>query len=84
MSTGDVVHVELEAVNMPAGFPLDRAERSVDFGMVRIGNEQFLMPITGYWFGCYRSTYSCFLNRMDFRDYRHFESDSTVRFSAGN
>jgi hypothetical protein len=84
MATGDVVHVELEATDMPAGFPLDRAERSVDFRAVRIGSEQYLLPTTGYWFGCYRSTYSCFLNRMDFSDYRHFESDSTVRFSAGN
>jgi hypothetical protein len=84
MRTGDVVHVELEATEMPAGFPLDRAERSVEFGEVRIGNEHYLMPTTGYWFGCYRSTYNCFLNRMDFTGYRHFESDSTVRFSAGN
>jgi hypothetical protein len=82
--TGDVVHVELEATNMPAGFSLDRAERSVDFGVVHIGEEQFLLPTTGFWFGCYRNSYYCFLNRMDFRDYRHFESDSSVKFAAGN
>jgi hypothetical protein len=80
--TADVVHVELEATDMPKGFPLDRAERSVDFAPVRIGDEQFLLPITGYWFGCYRNSYYCFLNRLDFRDYRHFESDSNVRFSG--
>jgi len=80
----DVVHVELEATDMPKGFPLDRAERSVDFGVVRIGAEQYLLPTTGYWFGCYRNSYYCFLNRVDFRDYRHFKSDSIVRFDAGN
>jgi hypothetical protein len=83
LQTGDVTHVELEATSMPDGFPLDRAERSVDFGVVQIGGEQFLLPTTGYWFGCYRNSYYCFLNRMDFRDYRHFESDSTLKF-AGN
>jgi hypothetical protein len=82
--TGDVVHVEVEATNIPQGFPLDRAERSVDFEPVRIGPEQFLLPTTGYWFGCYRNSYNCFLNRLDFREYRHFESDSTVRFAGGN
>jgi hypothetical protein len=82
--TAEVVHVELEAIDMPMGFPLDRAERSVDFGAVQIGTEQYLMPTTGYWFGCYRNTYACFLNRVDFRNYRRFSSDSTVRFSAGN
>lgn len=81
--TGDVMHVELEATNMPAGFPLDRAERSVDFGLVRVGDEQYLLPKTGYWFGCYRNSYYCFLNRMDFQNYQHFQSDSTVHF-AGN
>jgi hypothetical protein len=80
--TDDVVHVELEATDMPKGFPLDRAERSVDFGVVRVGAEQYLLPTTGYWFGCYRDSYYCFLNRVDFKDYRHFKSDSTVRFDA--
>jgi hypothetical protein len=80
--TAEVVHVELEATDMPKGFPLDRAERSVDFGLTQIGTEQYLMPTTGYWFGCYRNTYACFLNRVDFRNYRRFGSDSVVRFSA--
>jgi hypothetical protein len=79
--TREVVHVELEAIDIPAAFPLDRAERSVDFGMVRIGENQYLLPTTGYWFGCFRNSYSCFLNRIDFRDYRRFEADSTVKFS---
>jgi hypothetical protein len=82
--TGDVLHVELEATNMPSGFPLDRAERSVDFVPVRVGTEQYLLPTTGYWFGCYRTSYYCFLNRMDFKEYRHFKSDSVVRFDAAN
>jgi hypothetical protein len=79
--TREVVHVELEAIDIPAAFPLDRAERSIDFGMVRIGENHYLLPATGYWFGCFRNTYSCFLNRIDFRDYRRFEADSTVKFS---
>ncbi len=79
--TGELVHVEVDATGLPATFPLDRAERSVDYGMIRIGGEQYLLPSTGYWFGCFRGTYSCFLNRMDFRDYRLFRTDSVVRFS---
>jgi len=79
--TREVLHVELGAIDIPAGFPLDRAERSIDFGMVQIGENQYLLPTTGYWFGCFRNSYSCFLNRIDFRDYRRFEADSTVKFS---
>lgn len=77
---GEIFHVELEAVDIPAAFPLDRAERSVDFAAVRIGATDYLLPQTAYWFGCFRNTYACFLNRVDFRDYRRFGADSTVKF----
>ncbi len=82
--TQEVVHVEVEATDMPKAFPLDRAERSADFGVVQIGTQQYFLPTTGYWFGCYRNSYSCFLNRVDFHDYRLFTSDSIVRFGSGN
>jgi hypothetical protein len=78
--TGEVVHVELEATGIPAAFPLDRAERAVDFGTVWIGETKYFMPTTAYWFGCFRNSYSCFLNRIDFRDDRRFQADSTLLF----
>ena len=78
--TGQILHLELEAVDIPAAFPLDRAERSVDFATVRIGATDYVLPQTSYWFGCFRNTYSCFLNRIDFRNYRRFEANSTVQF----
>lgn len=80
LKSKDVVHVELAATDLPKAFPLDHAERSVDFGFDEIGATQYLLPKTAYWFGCYRNSYSCFLNRVDFRNYRRFSSDSTVRF----
>jgi hypothetical protein len=79
-ATHQVLHVELEATDIPAAFPLDRAERSLDLSTVRIGAAEYGLPATGYWFGCFRNSYSCFLNRMDFRDYRRFESESSVQF----
>jgi hypothetical protein len=79
-ATHRVLHVELEATDIPAAFPLDRAERSLDLATARIGASEYHLPSTGFWFGCFRNTYSCFLNRMDFRDYRRFESESSVQF----
>ena len=78
--THQVLHVELEATEIPAAFPLDRAERSLDLATVTIGASEYRLPSTGYWFGCFRNSYSCFLNRMDFKDYRRFEADSAVAF----
>jgi hypothetical protein len=45
--TGEVLHVESEASEMPPAFPIDRAERSVDFDTVEIGGERYLLPLTG-------------------------------------
>jgi hypothetical protein len=78
--TGELLHIEIEATDMPAGFPMDRAERSMTFRKVQVGPKEYLLPATAYWFGCFRNSYSCFLNRIDFRNYRRFESETTVRF----
>jgi hypothetical protein len=78
--TGEILHIEIEATDMPAGFPMDRAERSMTFRKVQVGTTEYLLPATAYWFGCFRNSYSCFLNRIDFRNYRRFESETTVRF----
>lgn len=59
-NTGEILHLELEAIDIPAAFPLDRAERSVDFEVVPIGQSSYLLPKTACWFGCFRNTYSCF------------------------
>lgn len=84
LATKRLTHIELEATGLPPAFPLDRAERSVDFALVRIGAADYLLPTTAYWFGCYHNSYSCFLNRVDFRDYRRFSSDSVIRFAGGS
>jgi hypothetical protein len=81
-NTGEVFNVELEATDIPAGFPMDRAERSITFSKVSVGSKEYLLPATGYWFGCFRNSYSCFLNRIDFRSYRRFDAESTVRFDG--
>jgi len=54
--TRQVLHVELEATDIPAAFPLDHPERSLELGMVSIGNSEYRLPVTGYWFGCFRNS----------------------------
>jgi hypothetical protein len=80
IQTQTVIHIELQAKEMPLDFPLDRAERSSDLSTVGIGDERYLLPTAAYWFGCFRNTFSCFLNRIDFRNYRRFEAKSSIRF----
>lgn len=76
----DVIRLELEATDIPAEFPYDRAERRIEYGRVKIGSAYYQMPISAYWFGCYRATYDCWMNRIEFHDYGQFKTDSTIRF----
>jgi hypothetical protein len=78
----EIVHIEIEATDIPSAFPLDRAERSIDFAPTSIGTPEYTLPTKAFWFGCHRASYQCFMNRIDFQNYRHFESDSSVRFEA--
>jgi hypothetical protein len=75
-----VIRLELEATDIPAEFPYDRAERRIYYGRVKIGSAYYQMPISAYWFGCYRATYDCWMNRIEFHDYGQFKTDSTIRF----
>jgi len=79
-SSRDVIRLEMEAIDIPAEFPYDRAERRIDYGRVKIGSADYQMPVDAYWFGCYRGTYQCWMNRIGFQDYRQFKTDSIIRF----
>ncbi len=42
----------MDAIDIPAEFPYDRAERRIDYGRVKIGSADYQMPVNAYWFGC--------------------------------
>lgn len=43
----------LDAIDIPPAFPLDRAERTIDFGIVQIGDTEYLLPTAGYWLAAF-------------------------------
>lgn len=82
--SNDILRVEIEASDIPVDFPTDRSEKRIDYHHIEVGSTGYLLPIKAYYFGCLRGTYYCWMNRMNFQNYREFHADSTIRFGELN
>lgn len=76
--THHVLGIEQRAVSIPASFPQDKAECTVEMGDVLIGGEQLLLPVRVETRGCLRGTVQCSKNEIVFRNYRRFRAESRV------
>jgi hypothetical protein len=85
--TGQALRIEMQARNIPEAFPLDAIEWVVEYGSVRIGTSEYIVPVHAENMACLRGTSQCTRNATDFRNYRRFTgeaqiytTDSTVDF----
>jgi hypothetical protein len=74
------LRVELAGRNIPQDFELDTVECAVDYDFVTIGGNRFLMPIHSEILSCYKRNGYCARNAIEFRDYRKFTADSSIKF----
>ena len=70
--------IELQARNLPVDYPLDVIEWVVEYGSVRIGSHEYLLPVHAGVLGCLRGTSRCSRNSTDFRNYRRFTAESQI------
>ena len=63
---------------IPHGFPIDGIDSTVDYEFVSLGGKQYLLPSHAY----VKSTRGMLVaeNHVEFREYRKFQADATVRF----
>ncbi len=73
-----VLRIEMQARRLPASFPMDPVEMTVDYGHVRIADKQYLLPVRSENLSCRRGTTYCTRNEIEFRNYRKFTAESTV------
>jgi len=78
--THRVLAIEQRAKGLPAGFPLDKAETSVEYGYLAIDGRDSLLPVKGRSLSCQRGTVQCYRNEVEFRNYRKFGAQSTIKF----
>ena len=76
--TARVLRIETEAFNLPPDFELDTVEMTVDYGFVRIGGEEYLLPVASENLACWRGSNNCSRNKIEFRNYRKFGAESTI------
>ena len=76
--THRTLRIEMEAMHLPPDFAISSLEMTVEYGLVLIGSQYCLLPVHSENIGCFRYSSRCTLNKIDFRNYRKFTSESTV------
>ncbi len=80
--SGRVLRIEMQARSLPEGFPFNAVESAVDYGNVRLGGKEFLLPVHAESLSCQRGTANCSRNTLDFRNYHKYEAESNIDFDA--
>jgi hypothetical protein len=77
-ATHRVQRVEMQTRELPGDYPLNLAEMTVDYGLVRVAGRELVMPIRAENLACRRGMLSCTRNETEFRNYRKFTAKSSV------
>jgi hypothetical protein len=76
-----VLRIEQEGRNIPVLFPFDTVETAAEYDFVRLGTAgPFLLPVEAEVLSCQRGTSLCSRNKIEFRNYRKFGSESSITF----
>jgi len=78
--TRRILRIEQRAVRIPAKFSQDKVETTVEYGLVRIDNASYVLPVRGVTDACRRGTFNCVMNQIEFKNYRRFSADSSIVF----
>jgi hypothetical protein len=78
--TKNVLRIEERTGPMPASFPFDKAESTIDYAFVRMDGKTYVLPVESATLTCERGTSNCTRNDIRFQNYRKFEAKSSITF----
>lgn len=78
--TARVLRLEMQATDIPKDFLADTTESAVDYEMVSLGAQKFLLPVHAEVLTCQRGTTVCDKNVIEFRNYHKFTGESNIIF----
>jgi hypothetical protein len=79
--TSRVMRIEQSGKGMPALFPFDTIETTVDYDFIRLGTSgPYLLPIESEVLSCQRGTSICSRNKIEFRNYKKFGAETNITF----
>jgi hypothetical protein len=76
--TARVLRIEMSSRRLPTNYEIDKVELTVDYDWVDIAGTRYLLPVKSENLACYRGTFTCTRNEIEFRNYRKFEVESQV------
>ncbi|HEX6895795.1 MAG TPA: hypothetical protein VF146_11005 [Bryobacteraceae bacterium] len=77
------LRIEMQAKEIPEGFPRVSVETAVDYDYVTLGSaEKFLLPVHAEVLSCARGSNECERNVIEFRNYHKFTGESTIQFET--
>jgi hypothetical protein len=79
-NTRRVLRIEQRTTALPRDYPLSKAESTIEYGFVKIEQGTYLLPVLSENLACFSGSGSCSRNSIQFRNYRKFSTDSTVKF----
>lgn len=75
-----VRRLEMQADHIPHDFPMSYVSTAVDYDLVSLGTQQFLLPVHASNISCQRDTTVCAKNTIDFRNYHKYEGSTTITY----
>lgn len=77
-STGEIDRITFEAVDIPKSFPINKTSEVLDYDLVTISGQQFVLPLSAkLWMKSGRESSK---NEIEFRMFRKFEADSFIKY----
>ncbi len=76
---GNVVRIEMKAVEIPESFPFHRVEAVVDYGRVRLTSGPYFLPEKAENVSC-NDPDSCSRNVIEFRNYHKYVGNASITF----
>jgi len=77
-STGEIDRITFEAVDLPKSFPINKTSEVLDYDLVTIQGQPFVLPLSAkLWMKSGRESSK---NEIEFRMFRKFEADSFIKY----
>lgn len=77
-NTGEIDRIKFIAVDIPRGFPVQQATEILDYDLVDISGQQFVLPMRALLLMSAGRQAS--KNEIEFRDYRKFNTDTVITY----
>ncbi|HEY3841397.1 MAG TPA: DUF5666 domain-containing protein [Bryobacteraceae bacterium] len=79
--SGNVIRLEMKAVDIPAAFPFQRVEAAVDYGPVELPAGRYFLPEWAENVSC-NDPKTCSRNVIEFRNYHKYIGETSITFDG--